>query len=279
MKFLQKAAALLVAAAAAMSVCASCHSDSTLSRIKQNGGLRVGYCSCSADDDAPFIMEGGSGITGEPASKVADSLGTDALFTRLNSSDAYEKLMRGSVDCLWNCPPPSKELVASVRTIETGMYYRQVIMTTADSKISRLADVKGKKLAVVSGSDAQAELHNAAVMESSIKKIVVCSNMQQVLKALASGEVQCAAVDEPQAVYAAANYKDSSVSFKYVETPIAESSLMIVTRADDADLCSRIAEKYVHLSRDGKIKELCRNYNLDILLSSSINNNPAAASA
>lgn len=280
MKLLKRTAALIIAVTMTASVFASCHSDSTISRLNDNGGLRVGYCSCSESDDAPFVIQdkkgkAAEGITGEPASSVADAVGVNVVFTRVNSAEAYDKLIHGSVDCLWNCPPPSKELVSSVRTIETGLFYRQVIMTTSDSKITRLADVKGKKLAVVSGSDAQAELHNASVMERSIKKIIVCSNMQQVLQKLASGDVQCAAVDEPQALYAAANFKEKKVSFKYVKTPIAESSLVIVTRADDADLCSLIAEKYVALSQKNVIKELCQKYDLNVMLSSSIKDNPA----
>ena len=154
-------------------------------------------------------------------------------------------------------------------------------MTTSDSKINRLADVKGKKLAVVSGSDAQAELHNAAVMEKSLKKIIICSNIQQLLQKLSSGEVQCAAVDEPQAIYAAASYqyKDKKMEYKFVDTPIAECSLVIVTRSDEADLCSLLAEKYVELSQKNVIKELCQKYELSGMLSSKIKDNPAQVNA
>ena len=280
-KLFQKTVALIAAAAVAISACASCSSDSAVRRIKQNGGLRVGYCSCGADQDAPFVIEKADGLTGEPASKTADSFGTNAVFTRVSTSEAYDKLLFGSVDCLWNCPPPSKELVSSLRTVETGLYYRQVIMITKDSKIERLADIKGKKLAVVSGSDAQTELHKASVMEGSLKQIIVFDTIQQILEALASGKVHCAAVDEPQAVYAAANFSggdQGKAEFKFVETPIAECSLVIVTRADDADLCSIIAEKYVGMAQDGKIREICEKYGMERLLTSSIKDNPAEES-
>ena len=281
MTLFKRTVALIVAAFLTVSACAACSSDSTISRINDNGGLRVGYCSCSESDDAPFVMEGKEGMTGEPAVRIANAIGTEAVFTRVRSSEAYERLMQGSVDCLWNCSPPPKEIVSSVRAIETGLFYRQVIMTTSDSKINRLADVKGKKLAVVSGSDAQAELHNAAVMEKSLKKIIICSNIQQLLQKLSSGEVQCAAVDEPQAIYAAARYqyKDKKMEYKFVDTPIAECSLVIVTRSDEADLCSLLAEKYVELSQKNVIKELCQKYELSGMLSSKIKDNPAQVNA
>ena len=281
MTLFKRTVALIVAAFLTVSACAACSSDSTISRINDNGGLRVGYCSCSESDDAPFVMEGKEGMTREPAVRIANAIGTEAVFTRVRSSEAYERLMQGSVDCLWNCSPPPKEIVSSVRAIETGLFYRQVIMTTSDSKINRLADVKGKKLAVVSGSDAQAELHNAAVMEKSLKKIIICSNIQQLLQKLSSGEVQCAAVDEPQAIYAAARYqsKDKKMEYKFVDTPIAECSLVIVTRSDEADLCSLLAEKYVELSQKNVIKELCQKYELSGMLSSKIKDNPAQVNA
>ena len=281
MTLFKRTVALIVAAFLTVSACAACSSDSTISRINDNGGLRVGYCSCSESDDAPFVMEGKEGMTREPAVRIANAIGTEAVFTRVRSSEAYERLMQGSVDCLWNCSPPPKEIVSSVRAIETGLFYRQVIMTTSDSKINRLADVKGKKLAVVSGSDAQAELHNAAVMEKSLKKIIICSNIQQLLQKLSSGEVQCAAVDEPQAIYAAASYqyKDKKMEYKFVDTPIAECSLVIVTRSDEADLCSLLAEKYVELSQKNVIKELCQKYELSGMLSSKIKDNPAQVNA
>ena len=279
-KCFYRIAAVFISVSLIVACCVSCDPDSSLTKIKETGSLRIGYCSCAESEDAPFIIdENSEGMTGEPASKIASSLGVEASFIRLDSSGAYDRLMKNDVDCLWNCSPPPKELVSSVRTIETGLYYRQVIMVPENSKIERLADVKGKKLAVVSGSDAQSELHNASVMESSLKKIVICTSMRQVLQELESGKVQCAAVDEPIALYAAANYKEGSVKFRILETPIAETNLVIVTRAGEADLCAQIAEKYVLMSQKGKIEALCEKYGLSSILSSSIKDNPAKESA
>ena len=129
MKIFKRSVAGIIAAVMSVSVCVSCNSDSIVSRLKENGGLRVGYCSSSETDDAPFVIEsknaaGVEGITGEPASDAANSIGVGVSFSRLDLSSAYDSLLQGSVDCLWNCPPPSKKLVSSVRTIGTGLYYR-----------------------------------------------------------------------------------------------------------------------------------------------------------
>lgn len=250
----------LLLAAALLITCASCGTDPVIRRIRQNGGLKVGYCSCAPSEDAPFVIagdSGSSGITAEPAAEIAQGMDTGISFVRLSSEKAYAALLNGSVDCLWNVPSPAKENVSSVRTVETGIYYRQVVMTAAESDITRLADVRGKTMAVVSGSDAQTELHNASVMESSLKEIKIYDTMTQVMDALISGEVHCAVVDEPQALYAAAQ---NNGAFRWIDTPLAEHSLVIATRAEDADLCALIAEKYVKLSQSGKIEALCRQY-------------------
>ena len=130
-------------------------------------------------------------------------------------------------------------------------------MVKSDSKITRLADISSKVLAVVSGSDALAALDEASVMKSSLKEIKICSNMSEVLEYLTSGTADCAAVDEPQALYAAL---DSEEKFRYIDTPISESKLVIAFRSQDSELCSKIAEKYVSLVQDGELEVLCKKY-------------------
>lgn len=256
MKKIKEITSAVLAAAAILSICASCSSNGAIGRVKHNGILKVGYSSYGSSFNAPFVMDG-KGITAEPAHKVAETLDVKADFIHLNSDEAYERLLDGTADCLWNVAPPQKQLVSSVRTIDTGIYYRQVIMTSANSNITRLADVTGKKLAVVSGSDAQAELHQASVMESSLSEIKIYLSMEDILSALTSGEADCAAVDEPQALY---HTIGSSNKFKFIDTPISEKSLVIATRAEDADLCSKIAEIYTRMSQNGEIKFLCNQY-------------------
>lgn len=253
--------------AVALFTLTSCNYDFTIRRIKQNGALNVGYVSCAPSEDAPFVMEGSTGLTAEPAQQAAKAFDVDAAFTRVVAKEAYVRLLDGSVDCLWNVTAPEKDMVSSVRTIETGIYYRQLVITTADSKITRLADVSGKTMAVVSGSDAQTELHNAAVMESSLREIRHYGSMQEVLAALTAGEADCAAVDEPQALYWIAENADA---FQFIDTPIAENQLVIATRAEDGELCSRIAESYVKLAQEGKIKEICAKYTGGSELSTSM---------
>lgn len=253
-KFL-RAAAAVISALLMILTCVSCDSN-PISRVKRSGKLKVGYISNNSSMDAPFVMEQG-GITAEPAEKCADSLGVDAEFMRLGSDDAYQRLLDGTVDCLWNAPQPSKEYTPSVITIDTDIYYRQVIMVKSDSKITRLADISGKVLAVVSGSDAQAALDEASVMKSSVKQIKIFSSMDEVMESLSSGKADCAAADEPQALYAALNYKDK---FRYIDTPISESKLVIAFRSEDNELCGKISEKYVSMVQSGEIEELCKKY-------------------
>lgn len=254
---MKRTISLILSAAAAVLMATSCSANRTISRIKHNGALNVGYVSCAPSEDAPFVMENDIGLTAEPAAQAGKSLDVGVQFTRLHTDEAYEWLLDGNVDCLWNVISPEKSIASSVRTIETGIYYRQLVITVTDSDISRLADVSGKVMAVVSGSDAQTELHNASVMESSLREIQQYDSMQEVLTALTEGKADCAAVDEPQALYWIA---ESGDEFKLIDTPIAENQLVIATREEDSELCSRIAESYVKMAQAGEIKALCAKY-------------------
>lgn len=266
---LTKVFSAILSAAVVLSVCVACNGDDSLSRVKRSRSLKVGYTSCSPSDDAPFVMDG-KGITAEPAQDSAKSIGADAVMTRLYHDDAYEKLLNGEVDCLWNVPSPSSKYVTEVRTIDSGIYSRQVIMTKAESKITRLADIKSKTLAVVSGSDAQAALDEASVMKSSLKKITICADVDELLELLESGSVDCAAVGEPQALY---YIKKSPDKYKYIDSPLSEKKLVIAFRMQDSELSSTIAEAYVKLVQDGKIDELCEKYTSSSLLSVSSQGN------
>lgn len=261
----------ILSAAVMMSLCVSCSGDDSLRRVRRNGSLKVGYASCCAADDAPFVIDD-KGITAEPAWEAAKSIGADADITRLSQSEAYKKLTDGEVDCLWNVYAPSGEYVTEVQTIDSGIYSRQIVMTKADSKITRLADVKGKSLAVVSGSDAQTALDEASVMKSSLKKIKVCADVDELLKLLESGSVDCVAIGEPQALYYIMKSPDK---YKYIESPISEKKLVIAFRAQDSELCSSIAEKYVKLVQDGKLESLCEKYTASSKLRTSSQGNSA----
>lgn len=260
-----KAFSAILSAVMMISVCTSCSGDNSLKRVKRSGSLKVGYISCSGSDDAPFVMDG-KGITAELAQDAAESIGADADMIRLCEDEAYQKLMSGEVDCLWNVHSPSGEYVTETQTIDSGIYCRQVIMTGSESKITRLADIKGKSLAVVSGSDAQAALDEASVMKSSLKKITVCADIEELLKLLESGSIDCAAIGEPQALY---YIKKSPDKYKYIDSPLSEKKLVIAFRAQDAELSSKIAEEYVKMVQEGKIEALCEKYTSSSLLNLS----------
>ena len=74
--------------AAVLTLLTACRSDGTIRAIRQNGVLRVGYVSCAASEDEPFLLADGTGLTGQPArnaAKAALDVGTE--FVRLSSGE------------------------------------------------------------------------------------------------------------------------------------------------------------------------------------------------
>ena len=85
----------LLLAAALLITCASCGTDPVIRRIRQNGGLKVGYCSCAPSEDAPFVIagdSGSSGITAEPAAEIAQGMEAVFQWRYLDREDHTEDL-------------------------------------------------------------------------------------------------------------------------------------------------------------------------------------------
>ena len=108
-------------------------------------------------------------------------------------------------------------------------------------------------------------------MESSLRGIRKYAGIREVMAALTAGEADCAAVDEPQALYWISK---SESEFKFIDTPIAENQLVIATRAEDSELCGTIAEQYVKMAQNGEIKALCAKYTGGNELNALMQNNP-----
>lgn len=232
-------------------------SDSSIKRVKHSGSFKVGYVSSGlTQDDMPYVSDDG-GIVGDLAQKAAKSMRVDAQMVPVSSDEAYDKLLDGSVDCLWNVSAPAKKYVSSVRTISTDIYCRQVLITVSGSDIEDLADVKGKTMAVVSGSDALSAMNDASVMKKSLKSFLVLDSLHNVIDALRLGEADCAVVGYPQAMYINTQYPNL---FNITDSMISESMLVIAFRAEDNKLCEKIAKQYVNMMKKGEINALWRKY-------------------
>ena len=119
----------LLLAAALLLACASRGTDPVIRRIRQNGGLKVGYCSCAPSEDAPFVIAGGSGITAEPATEIAQGMDTGISLVRLSSEEAYTALLNAALYTITVAGDIKPEYVLSSAESTFGLLKNQTART------------------------------------------------------------------------------------------------------------------------------------------------------
>ena len=136
--------------------------DNTDSIYVQNKGKLV----VGISDSEPFtykVKGGWEGIDADLAKIFALTwLETDCEFVLVNRDDIQKALTAGLIDCYWCGMKNSDELANSYGVSFPYLYNKQVIVVNVDDEnvYETVDDLKGKKIAVVAGSDAETAVKN-----------------------------------------------------------------------------------------------------------------------
>ena len=188
------------------------------------------------------------GLSVDIARELAYRLDVEAEFLFVSASDAQQALDDGTIDLFINLPSPGQKETAALQTVDTGIDYRQILVVPSDSDVSRLYDLKGGTLCIISGSDASAALDKAEVFKSDLGGIVWCDIAGEQFDALASGRADAMLVDEPVYLYIM-NGVDSD--YVVLEDVIARTRLIIAMRQHDIQLSQRIRSLFDDMRSDG----------------------------
>lgn len=173
----------------------------TLDKIKSQKSISLGY----RDTSVPFSYIGNDdkpwGYSVELCSKVADAikaqLKLDTLkikWVLVQPSDRVEKVVKGDIDLECGSTTASLARMESVdfslMTFADGGSY-----ITASDKVNSLADLKGKKLGVASGTTTERTLRAALAKKQMDTELVTVKDHQEGVAAMAAGKVDAYASD------------------------------------------------------------------------------------
>ncbi len=207
-------------------------------------------------DNSPLSFTAGDqpdGLSVELAKELAKRLNVDAEFVFVSTGDAGKALENGTIDVYVNLPSPGQKETAAMLTVDTGMDYRHIMVVSAKSKVSRLYDLKGGKLSVISGSDAAGALDAAEVFKSDLGQIVWCANPWEQMASLDSGKADAMLIHEPMYLYMAKDFGDN---YKALDEVLASTGLICAMRRQDTQLSARVRTLLEDMTDDGTMKEL-----------------------
>ena len=189
------------------------------------------------------------GLSVDMAKELAYRLDVDARFVFVSASDAQQALDEGTIDLFVNLPSPGQKETATMQTVDTGIDYRQMLVVPSDSDVSRLYDLEGGTLCIISGSDAAAALDKAEVFKADLGGIIWCDIASEQFDALTSGRADAMLVDEPVYRYIMNGVEDSG--YVVLDDVLARTRLIIAMRQRDIQLAQRIQSLFNDMRNDG----------------------------
>lgn len=225
--------------------------DNTLNAVLSSGTMKIGV----SGDSKPmsFVTADGSlaGFSVDIGKEIAKRLGVKAQFVQVSREQCVSALNSGKIDIYIDLAAPDREISSQVLKIDSAIEYRQVVVVKNTSQIKRLFDLKGKRLGVVSESDAAEALLAASELRASASQIVSCSDITDlVTQKLRLDAVDAIIVDETEFKNCVLGVADG---YTILSDPIASGSYVIAVRRTDSAFQKRISEIYDLMQNEGSI--------------------------
>jgi len=233
------------------------NTDSSLERVKKAGVLRWG---ADVIGGIPYVYEDPDhpgtyiGFEMDIAKSIAQSLGVKQELVIKAWDTLIPELQRESFDIAMNGIEDTEERGNIVRfSSPYYLYTQQITVRTNTQGIMSLDDLKGKKVATLSGSAAEDILRSIPEINVSINPEIIYSYQD-----LEEGKVDAVVLDTPIAIaYGASNPK-----LKNVGKPFGEGHYVIAFRGTDNALSYAVNQALIKLKQNGELGKIYKKWGI-----------------
>ena len=177
--------------------------DNSLKYIQDNGkfilGLDDSFPPMGFSDDAGNIV----GFDVDLAKAVCEKLGVELVLQPIEWDAKEQELNTKNIDCIWNGFSVTPDRLENLTMTKPYMLNNITLVVTNGSEITSMADMAGKKLALLSGSSAEETLNsddNKAFRES-LDKVNPLGDYVTALMDLETGNSDAVLMDSVVANY------------------------------------------------------------------------------
>ncbi len=204
------------------------------------------------------------GFDAELAQKTFSELGYKVKFEEIDWDTKIITLTAGSIDVIWNGMTVTDELKENLLLSDVYLNNQQyaVVKTENKTAYTNLDSLKGKKVAVESGSAAESAL-------DSIKDactINALSNQNSAIMEVSAGTSDIAIVDYTMAKTLTAEGSSYYGKLEMVDIGFEKEEYAIAFRKEDTELCNSVNAKLKEYTASGYMKELATKYKIENLL-------------
>jgi polar amino acid transport system substrate-binding protein len=242
--------------AAVFSVLTACSNNPSGDKEKDDQTLIIGiddkFAPLGFRDDANNIV----GFDIDYAKAAAEKMGVKVKFQPINWKTKESELSSGRIDFIWNGYTITNERKKKVLFTKPYLKNAQVVVTLADSKVSQLADLEGKRVGLQSLSSASDAL-DANPIKSKIKDVTEFSDNVMALNDLKSGRLDAVVIDEVVIDYYMTKEQGT---FKVLNESLAPEEYGVGVKKGNEELLNKLQKALDKMNEDGTAAEISNKW-------------------
>jgi polar amino acid transport system substrate-binding protein len=190
------------------------------------------------------------------AKAAGEKMGKEVVFQPIDWSTKESELNSGRIDLIWNGYTITDERKEKVLFTKPYLKNAQVIVTKADSTISKLDHLSGKVVGVQSLSSASDAL-NANTIASKIKTVTEFKDNVLALSDLKIGRIDAVVIDQIVADYYMTKEEGT---FKLLDDSLAPEEYGIGVKKGNEELLNNLQKALDELNEDGTATEISEKW-------------------
>jgi ABC-type amino acid transport substrate-binding protein len=237
----------------------------TLERIKRTGEIRLAY----RDGARPFsFRERGQvrGYSAELCLRVASAIQTELglrelkiAWTAVDAATRIETIATGKADISCGTATVTLERMKSVDFSLPIFVDGGTVLVRSNAKILRLADLKGRKVAVIPGTTSERALKKALETAGAPATVVPVTDARAGMAQLAGGTVDGYAGDRTVLAMLRAGAADSG-AYAFIDGDFSVEPYALMLPRNDADFRLAVNRALVALFRSGEIDSIYQRW-------------------
>ena len=241
-------------------VCNGCNNTGKTQEQEQHRNLPELVIGC--DNYPPYSYEDANGrptgIDIDLAREALSRMGYQAVFQNIDWEKKQDLLSSGKIDCIWSSYSIDGREELYHWTCPY-MFSRQVVAVKKDSKIFRLADLKGKTVAVQSTTKPEELfLDDTRNRLPKLEELFTLQNRELIYPFLSKGYVDAVAAHETAILQC---MKDYDLEYRILDEPLQTVGIGVAfSIKDNRKLDKKLTTIFQEMKKDGSLEEIIGRY-------------------
>lgn len=190
------------------------------------------------------------------AKAAAEKMGMKVKFQPIDWKTKESELSSGRIDLIWNGYTITDERKEKVLFTKPYLKNDQVVVTLADSKINKLADLEGKVVGL-QGLSSAADALSANPINEKIKTVTEFKDNVLALSDLKSGRIDAVVIDEIVINYYMTKENEK---FKVIDEALAPEEYGIGVKKGNEELLNKLQKALDEINADGTAADISKKW-------------------